>query len=144
MILRSSLLRGDLRYLRYSDDIFFYGPQDYRYTIFRNHVRRIIVGHSFHMNVKKTLYHPVGRPRFTLGLSTHGKKPQLPRASKRGYRAAFFKASRNLKWARDNLDRLAGMAEWHRAIYGQDEIFLEYKKIIENVRHVKLHQQYVT
>ncbi len=61
-----------------------------------------------------------------------------------GYRAAFFKASRNLKWARDNLDGLAGMAEWHRAIYGQDEIFLEYKKIIEIVRQVKLHHRYVT
>jgi hypothetical protein len=131
-----------LDYLRYSDDMYFFGAKNFRYRVFKNYVRPIISENGFRIHNRKTKYCPLGRPRFTLGLATHGDKPALSKDTRRRYRAAFFKASRDLKWARENLERLAGMGEWHRAVYGQDEMYREYQKIINNVREIKLHERY--
>lgn len=131
-----------LSYLRYSDDLFFYGAKNFRHKVFLNYVRRIVKENGFQVNAAKTKYHPIGQPRFTLGLATHGDTPALPRDVKRKYRAAFFKASRDLKWARENIEELSGMGEWYRAVYGQDDTYNEYRKTISNVRMLRLHEPY--
>lgn len=132
-----------LKYLRYSDDIFFYGPQDFRHKVFAQYAIKAIGNCGFSVNARKTRYCAVGTPRFTLGLATHGKQPSLPRKVKRSYRAAFFRASRDLKWARENVNQLSGMAEWYKSVHGYDEIYREYRKILDNVKRVKLHDHYV-
>lgn len=131
-----------LKYLRYSDDLFIYGAKDYRYKEFQGYARKIIKENGFQLNNGKTKYCPIGKPRFTLGLLTHNKSVALPRKTRRDYRAAFFKASRNLKWARENIDRLSGMAEWYKAVYGSDETYFEYRKVIQNIRQLRLHDTY--
>ena len=131
-----------LSYLRYSDDLYFYGAKNFRYKMFKNYVRPIIRENGFQLNARKTRYHPIGQPRFTLGLTTHHEKPELPRDTKRKYRAAFFRASRDLKWAGEHVDELSGMGEWYRAVYGKDETYQDYRRIIENVRLLTFHERY--
>ena len=132
-----------LSYFRYSDDLFFYGPKYFRHKILTSYIRRTVGSHKFRINNQKTKYCPIGKPRFTLGLVTHNKQLQLPRKTRRNYRAAFFRAARNLNWARDNLDKLNGMAEWYRAVYGEDAQYREYRRTIDNVRHIMMHDGYV-
>jgi len=133
-----------LSYLRYSDDLYLFGPRDFRHKILLEPVRRIIRESGFELNTRKTKYFRCGTPRFTLGLQTAGSKPEFSRHQKRLYRAAFFNASHRLSWGRENLSQLRGMAEWHKSVYGADETYREYQNIIRNIQSLRLHDVYST
>jgi hypothetical protein len=132
-----------LEYLRYSDDIYIYADRNFRYQRVADVARKIITENDFAVNDSKTQYHRRNSPRFTLGLQTMGRHPQLSRFTKRANRAAFHKASISLNWGSENLNQLTGMAEWHKAIYGRDSLYRDYVRVIRNVRSLKLHEAYV-
>lgn len=132
-----------IQYIRYSDDIFFFADRNFRYSRVAEVAEKIVVENGFTLNGAKTKYHRRNSPRFTLGLQTSAKVPQFSRLQKRTYRAAFFKASSNLKWGNQNYSRLLGMAEWHKAVYGADEKYQDFVRIIANVRNIKIHDVYV-
>jgi hypothetical protein len=132
-----------ISYIRYSDDLFFYADRNFRYERIANITNSILIENSFTLNEAKTKYHRRNSPRYTLGLQTVGKRPELSRKAKRNYRAAFFKASNALKWGAENLPQLSGMAEWYKAIYGRDDQYRDYARIIRNVRSIKLHEAFV-
>src|SRR6185437_11966429 len=119
-------------YLRYSDDLYFVGPREFRYKIVLDTIRRIVLESGFELNNRKTKYFRTGTPRFTLGLQTVGPNPEFSRRQKRVYRAAFFNAAHRLSWGRENLAQLKGMAEWYRSVYSSDETYREYQNIIRN------------
>lgn len=131
-----------LEYLRYSDDLFFYGPQDFSHKTFAPYAHRIINRYGLRVNRKKQAYHPRGKPRFTLGLATHGVHPQIPRAKRRRIRAAFYNGSKNPEWAAKRVDELTGLAEWYRSVYGTDERYADYRKVIDNVRSTRFHEPF--
>ena len=131
-----------ISYVRYSDDIFFYAPKNFRHKKFLNIIEEIIRQNGFSLNKKKTKYFRRNSPRYTLGLQTMGSAPQLSRSHKRVYRAAFYKASSNWTWARKNASRLSGMAEWYRLVYGPDEKYREFQAIIRNVSEIRFHEVY--
>jgi RNA-directed DNA polymerase len=132
-----------LEYIRYSDDMFFFADRNFRYPRIAEVVEKIVKANGFELNAKKTKFHRRGSPRFTLGLQTSGRDPRFSRFQKRLYRAAFFKASSNLKWGHQNVQRLVGMAQWYKAIYGPDELYQDYTRIIGNVLNMKIHDVYV-
>ena len=132
----------DLRYLRYSDDIYFHGYPTFNSNKLTAYVEKILRDHGFRMNKSKIRYHGKGIPRNTLGVLTHGRVIQLPRRARKNYRAAFFKASKNPKWGLENISILSGMAEYYKAIYGSNSTYLEYKNIIKTVRALRLHDPY--
>ena len=132
-----------LEYIRYSDDLFFFADRNFRYLRVGELAQKIINENGFKLNSEKTKFHRRNSPRFTLGLQTSGKNPQFSRFQKRLYRAAFFKASSNLKWGKQNAPRLLGMAEWYKAIYGSNDQYQDFIRIIGNVRKIRLHDVYV-
>lgn len=132
-----------LSYVRYSDDIFISADRNFRYPRVAEITAKILEENGFKLHPTKTRYHRRNSPRFTLGLQTMGKRPTLSRITKRMYRAAFFKASNNLKWGKENFHYLSGMAEWYRAVYGTDGQYRDYERIIRNVRSIKLHDVYI-
>lgn len=132
-----------IQYLRYSDDIFFFADRNFRYSRVAAVVEKVVNENGFVLNAKKTKYHRRNSPRFTLGLQTVAKKPQFSRQQRKGYRSAFYKASSNLKWGAQNISKLSGMAEWYRAVYGSDEKYQDFMRIISNVRNIKIHDAYV-
>ena len=131
-----------LSYIRYSDDLYFCGSKDFKHHMFKGVVANVLRDNGFRLNNKKTRYFRANQPRKTLGLMTHGRSPDLPRRVRRNYRAAFFRASTDLDWARDNFEKLTGMAEWYKEVYGKDDTFLEYRRILSNVKKLRLHSQY--
>lgn len=131
-----------LNYARYSDDMFFFSRQYFRYRAFERYARSVISDHGFQLNRSKTKFYPADKPRIILGVSTHGSKPALPKRTRRAYKAAFFQAARNLNWGRKHHHRLRGMAEWYKAIYGEDETYKEYMRVLSNVRAIMLHDKY--
>jgi hypothetical protein len=133
-----------MNFIRYSDDIFFYKQKNFKYAEVLSAAKRVIVSHGFTVNDNKTKYCPLEKPRYTLGLVTHGQSPQLPRKTRREYRAAFFRASRDINWATENLERLVGMAEWYKCVYGFNQNYENYKRVIRNVRAMRLHNPYST
>lgn len=133
----------ELQYLRYSDDIFFYRGDNFDHRDFRTVATRIIREHSFQVNRRKTRYYPKGKPRYTLGLATHGNRPQIPRKVRHKYRAAFYKAATNITWAKEELPKLSGMAEWYKCVYGADDTYADYCKVIRNVKNLMLHETYM-
>lgn len=131
-----------LSYLRYSDDLFFFGPGYFQHRKLRSYVSRVVGSHGFKINARKTKFYPMDIPRITLGLVTHTDKPGIPRASRRNIRSVFFKASKNLGYARENLNKLMGYAEWYKCVYGEDSNYIEYRRIILNVKDIKIHEYY--
>lgn len=131
-----------LSYVRYSDDIFLFANRNFNHARVSQIASNILTENGFQIHPDKTCFHRRGSPRFTLGLQTSGKKPELSRAAKRNFRAAFFKASKDLKWGANNLDYLSGMAEWHKCIYGFDEKYRDYIRTIRNVRNIRFHEVY--
>lgn len=133
-----------ISYVRYSDDMFFYAPKNFRYKNFVRTVEEIITQNGFSLNKKKTKFFRRNSPRYTLGLQTVGSTPQLSRFQKRVYRVAFYKASSNWTWARKNVSKLSGMAEWYRLVYGADDRYREFQAIIRNVSEIRFHEVYGT
>ncbi|MGE0667683.1 MAG: reverse transcriptase domain-containing protein [Sphingomonadales bacterium] len=132
-----------LKYLRYSDDMYFYGERDFKHKIFSDQVAVILRNSSFRLNNSKTKYFPLGQQRVILGLNILGKDPEFTRETRRKYRAAFHNAARNISWARDNMNKLRGMAGWYKLIYGEDQNYREYRTIIMNVALIKMHEPYL-
>lgn len=139
----SACAKFKLSYVRYSDDLFICGIRDFRYERLAEIVANIVNENGFAIQPSKTRYFRRNSHRYTLGLQTTGKKAQLPREVRRNYRAAFHKASRNLKWGQENLSVLSGMAEWYRSVCGGDNQYRDYKRVIANVRSLKLHDVYI-
>lgn len=135
--------KWELQYIRYSDDIFLYKTGNFNYRQLIETCTTILQEHSFELNRNKSKYMPAGKPRFTLGLTTHGRHPQIPKKTRRHYRAAFYKASTNLSWATEHLPQLSGMAEWHKSVYGSDETYHNYRRTIQNVQNLRLHDTYI-
>lgn len=131
-----------MRYIRYSDDMFFYKEKDFKHRHFSLRVSRILKSSGFRTNRSKTRYYRAGQPRYTLGLLTHRRVVALPRKTRKNYRAAFYKASKDVAWARENQEVLAGMSEWYRAIYGKDDRFLEYAAVLKNIKSLRIHSPY--
>lgn len=132
----------DLNYIRYSDDLFFHGPTNFGFKSMLPYISEVCRDNSFRINEGKTRYFPKGMPRCTLGLMTHSSRPKIPREARHRMRAAFFKASHDLRWGEKSLSRLSGLLEWYKSVYGQDETYKEYKKIIANITGIKLHDAY--
>lgn len=140
--LRSLATSFKLSYIRYSDDIFLFANSNFNHIRVSQIAYNILTENGFQAHPDKTHYHRKSSPRFTLGLQTMGKTPQLTRAVKRNLRAAFFKASKDLKWGAKNLNYLSGMAEWHKCVYGPDDRYRDYIRTIRNVRNIKFHEVY--
>lgn len=134
--------RYELEYIRYSDDLFFYRAHDFSHRTFVPYIREIVNKFGFKLNNSKQRYHRRGKPRYILGLATHGQHPQIPRAKRRTIRAAFYNASKNIRWASDNFQTLSGMAEWYKVVYGETDHYQDYKRVLENVRKTQFHQPF--
>ncbi len=132
----------DIKYLRYSDDLFFYKDKNFNYPRLSEIVSNIVNNAGFEINVEKTKYHPIRRPRLTLGLLTHGDKPKIPGPQRRKYRSLFFKASRDVHWAEQKIDLLRGTLEWYKCVYGRNDTYNQYRTILENVSRLKIHDSY--
>ncbi len=129
-------------YLRYSDDLFFTKASNFNHGVFTRMAEEIVMNNGFRLNTEKTRFHPRGFPRRTLGLLTHGRKPQIPGPARRRMRAAFFKASRNVHWARENVSYLRGLLEWHKCVYGKDQRYSQYRVVLNSILMMKVHQTY--
>jgi RNA-directed DNA polymerase len=75
----------ELKYLRYSDDMFFHKEKNFNHPKLAGYVSKVIKDGGFSTNDGKTRYHPKGLPRTTLGLLTHGEKPKIPGGQRRGH-----------------------------------------------------------
>jgi RNA-directed DNA polymerase len=132
----------ELQYLRYSDDMFFYKEKNFNHPKLTKYISQIIKNGNFMTNEEKTKYHPKGLPRTTLGLLTHGEQPKIPGSQRRIYRSMFFKASRNIHWAHENRERLRGIIEWYKCVYGRDDTYLQYRAILDNEARLRIHDSY--
>ena len=132
----------ELRYLRYSDDMFFHKEKNFNHPKLATYIAKIIEGGGFLANEGKTKYFPKGVPRTTLGLLTHGDRPKIPGGQRRIYRSLFFKASRNIHWAHENRERLRGIIEWYKCVYGRDDTYIQYRAILDNEARLRIHDSY--
>jgi hypothetical protein len=132
----------EMGYLRYSDDIFFYKDKNFNHPKLTQLATQIVEHNGFAVNLSKTRYHPRGQPRITLGLLTHGDKPRIPGPTRKQYRAAFHRASRDFEWAYENEARLKGILEWYKSIHGKDDDFIQYSAIHKNINTLKIHTSY--
>lgn len=132
----------ELNYLRYSDDMFFYKDKNFNHPKLTAYITKIIKDGGFATNENKTKYHPKGLPRTTLGLLTHGDRPKIPGNQRRVYRSLFFKASRNIHWANENRERLRGIIEWYKCVYGRDDTYIQYRAILDNEARLRIHDSY--
>ena len=123
-----------LRYLRYSDDMFFYSSSEFNGRKLTETAQRIITQHGFELNTQKTRYFAPGAPRRLLGLNTMGETPRIPRTKLRTMRAAFNKAARDPLANREALPRLQGLAGWYKQVHGLDERCREYLQVIRELR----------
>lgn len=131
-----------LRYLRYSDDMFFVGDNDFVSSKFVDAVQPIIQRHNFTINSTKTKYFPRGARRVTLGLVTHEESAKLPREFRRKLRAAFFRASRDIEYALENMATLRGNLAWYKSVYGKDTDYIHYNSVLTTAAKVKIHKTY--
>ncbi|WP_373089605.1 reverse transcriptase domain-containing protein [Sneathiella sp.] len=132
----------ELGYLRYSDDVFLHKEKNFNHPKLANYVIQIIEQNGFEVNLGKTKYYPRLLPRITLGLLTHGDTPRIPGTSRKKYRAAFFRASRDIQWADENQTRLRGMLEWYKCVHGKDETYNHYSAVYKNIGLLKIHDSY--
>lgn len=142
--LEALALSWSLRYQRYSDDLFFWGNENFNSKRFVKIVGNVIVDNGFLPNKRKTKYFRLNSPRRVLGLSVRGPNPRLPRDCIRRLRAAFHKASVNLNWGREHFPILKGHLEWYRCVNGADEKYNEYRRILDAIEKMKFHEPYKT
>lgn len=140
--LRKLAATWELKYLRYSDDMFFHKDKNFNHPKLTEYISKIIEDGGFMVNEGKTKYHPRGLPRTTLGLLTHGDRPKIPGSQRRVYRSMFFKASRNIHWAHENRERLRGVIEWYKCVYGRDDTYIQYRAILDNEARLRIHATY--
>jgi RNA-directed DNA polymerase len=131
-----------MEYLRYSDDIFFSKSSMFNWKHFSEKVTKIVRENGFKIKISKTRFYCRGKHRMTLGLETSGSTAKFTRMQQRIYRAAFYKASKNPKWAVENIDKLRGMLSWHKLVYEKDEKYFEYRRIIDVAGRIRLHEAY--
>lgn len=131
-----------MKYLRYSDDMFFHKDKNFNHPKLAQFALKIIEDGGFTANPAKTKYHPKGLPRTTLGLLSHGETPKIPGKQRRLYRSLFFKASRNIHWAHDNRERLRGILEWYKCVYGRDDTYIQYRAVLDNEVQLRIHDTY--
>ncbi|SHF82626.1 Reverse transcriptase (RNA-dependent DNA polymerase) [Litoreibacter ascidiaceicola] len=132
----------ELKYLRYSDDMFFHKERNFNHTRLADVASSVVESSGFIINSSKTKYHPKGLPRITLGLLTHGPEPRIPGPQRKKYRAAFFRASRNINWAYERQAQLKGMLEWYKCVQGRSDEYIQYQAIFENIERLKIHDSY--
>lgn len=132
-----------LNYIRYSDDLIFFGEHPFNKDVFITVIEGILQKHTFNLNAGKTRFYSPKMSKFILGVNVSGANIKLPRKILRSYRAAFFQASKDLNLTEEKLSQLTGMAEYYKCVYGKDERYFDFKRIIENTRKVKLHQTYI-
>lgn len=140
--LEALVKKWEMKYVRYSDDLFFHKEKNFNHPRLSDIASKIITDSGFSANQSKTKYHPKGLPRVTLGLLTHGEEPRIPGPQRRRYRSLFFKASRDIHWAHRNKDHLRGIIEWYKCVHGKDEQYVQYRTIMDNVSHLRLHDTY--
>lgn len=134
--------KWEMRYIRYSDDLFFHKERNFNHPRLATVATSIVEGSGFSVNQGKTKYHPKGLPRVTLGLLTHGERPRIPGPQRRKYRSLFFKASRDIHWAHQNREHLRGIIEWYKCVHGKDELYAQYRSVMDNVSRLRLHDTY--
>jgi RNA-directed DNA polymerase len=132
----------EMKYVRYSDDLFFHHEKNFNHERLSELVNAIIDHNGFEANVSKQNYHPKGKPRITLGLLTHGEKPRIPGPERKRYRALFFQASRDVHWAHENQERLKGLLEWYKCVHGKDDNYSQYNAILNNIAKLRFHDTY--
>lgn len=140
--LEALVTEWEMQYVRYSDDLFFHKEKNFNHPRLAVIASTIVDNSGFSINKEKTKYHPKGLPRVTLGLLTHGERPRIPGVQRRRYRSLFFKASRDIHWAHLNRDHLRGVLEWYKCVHGKDEVYNQYRAIMDNVSRLKLHDIY--
>lgn len=75
----SSLAKSwQIKYLRYSDDIFFHKDKNFNHGRLAEISYELIRKSGFEANSDKTRFYAKGIPRITLGLLTHGEAPRIP------------------------------------------------------------------
>lgn len=136
------LEKWEMDYVRYSDNLFFIHRKNFNHERLRVIVSNMLIEHGFEVNTEKTTYHPRGHPRITLGLLSHGENLALPGPVRKKYRALFHKASTNIAWGQYNREKLKGIMEWYKAVYGKDDTYRYYNKIYKNIIHLKIHKEY--
>lgn len=132
----------DLKYLRYSDDLIIWGSQDFNFGTFSNIIQSIVSQNGFEMNKNKTRFLRKDSHRHVLGLLITDEAVKIPRKKLRQYRSAFYKASQIPKWGRENLDRLSGIASYYKTVYGIDDRYIEFSKVLKNIKSFKVHEAY--
>lgn len=133
-----------MNYIRYCDDLFFYGHSNFDWMKFSQKAIVICEENGFLVNGAKTKYSAKGKHRYTLGLQTSGRFPAIPKKTRRLYRAQFHKASHNIVWATQNLDRLNGILQWYKVVHGQDDQYFDYRNIIRNAKKLAFHEPYLS
>jgi RNA-directed DNA polymerase len=139
----SSLAKSwQIKYLRYSDDIFFHKDKNFNHGRLAEISYELIRKSGFEANSDKTRFYAKGIPRITLGLLTHGEAPRIPGPQRRAYRALFFKASRDIHWAEQKKEHLRGILEWYKCVNGKDDQYAQYRSILDNISRLRLHDIY--
>jgi hypothetical protein len=123
---------------RYSDDIIFSG-KEFNWNKLLITIVDIVNRHGFEINESKTKYMKPDQGKRVLGLNVNGDVVRLPKKTRRIMRAAFYKAGNNPKWARNNLAKLQGFAEFYKMINGSDETYHSFRKTIRNIKEFILH-----
>ncbi len=134
--------KWQLGFLRYSDDLLIWGENDFNFSTILSITNSIVIKSGFEMNHKKTRFFKKNSHRHVLGLLVTDDKIKIPRKKLKDYRIAFYKASKNPKWGRENLSRLSGIASYYKTVYGSDDRYIEFSRIIENIRTFKVHESY--
>ena len=132
----------EIKYLRYSDDLFLHKEKNFNYERLSEIVAELLEFGGFSVNVEKTRYHPRSEPRVTLGLLTHCDNPRIPGKQRHIYRSMFFKASRDIPWALENMPKLRGILEWYKCVYGKCDVYYQYKAALDSVSRLRFHQPY--
>lgn len=134
----------ELIFVRYADDLFFKHKRNFNKIEFSNIISGLLNNNGFSANIDKTRYYANGYPARVLGLLVDTEKLRLSKSSRRKMRSQFYRASKNLAWGRANIQVLEGQLQWHKAVYGRDHLFEEYKSIIGNIKVLRLHDSYRT
>lgn len=140
--MRSLSLSWEMKYLRYSDDLFFHHEKNFNHRRLAELVEKTVNASGFMLNSEKTRYYAKGKPRITLGLLTNSLTPRIPGPQRRKYRSLFFKASRNFTWAYQNEAQLRGILEWYKSVYGRNDTYSNYKVIYDNINRLQFHDSY--
>jgi len=131
-----------IRYIRYSDDLFFVSNSSVGWNRFKTMVARIVADHGFKLNTSKSKAFRSGGQKFALGFRLDTPIPTLTRRTRHKYRALFHKAAMNPVWGKSKIATLEGVAAWYRSVAGVDETYRDYQSVLGSLQKIKAHEPF--